>query len=101
YDLTQKKLMRLPQENYKKLNLDNRRHAIFKDNVGKLWIGNTFGLRCYDAKTGNSISIPDGVSGLGKVYVRVIKQDFSGQIWFGTEYNGIFIYNPDNESCTD
>src|SRR5690606_15728280 len=29
------------------------------------------------------------------------KQDFSGQIWFGTEYNGIFIYNPDNESCTD
>lgn len=100
YNIPQNKLFQVSDHVKRKTkNLDNRTQGIFKDNKGTLWIGTTNGLKCYQAATGKPLSLPQSLAMLENVYIRIIRRDFAGRLWFGSESNGIFIYNPEKGDC--
>lgn len=63
----------------------------FMDRDGNLWFGSKGGVTKFDGKTFNSILIP--LSADKKVNVLSIAQDKTGQIWFGTEGEGVYRYD--------
>ncbi len=74
--------------------------ALFEDDEGRLWIGNTSeegGLQIYNKEKDNFTRVlphPDIHLDNGQNNIRAIMQDSSGNIWLGTN-NGILIFNPD------
>ena len=77
-------------------------HAICKDREGSLWSGSAAGLKRFDAKSGKNISIPATVERqLNAPVKRIvsIKEDFNGDIWFGTEDSGLFWYKKSTGEC--
>lgn len=77
--------------------------GIFVDSKGKLWIAdNGAGIFVYD---GNEIlnftdkhSLDEGdIDGSTLHRAFSIAEDFEGNMWFGTVYSGIWMYNPKTE----
>lgn len=100
YDLTKKQLFdfaKFPMENG--IDNGNRPQAIFKDNAGRLWVGTTNELQCYNPVNGHKIALPQAIAHLKNQYIRIIKQDHLKRMWFGSEANGIYVYNPADQSC--
>lgn len=84
-----------------RINNDNRLQAIFKDQRGQLWIGTTSGLFLYNAENGQQLKLPASLALLGNDYIRVIKQDAKNRIWFGSETQGVFVYNSKDQTCVN
>lgn len=100
YDLTKKQLFdfaKFPTENG--IDNGNRPQAIFKDNLSRLWVGTTNELQCYNPVNGHKIALPQAIAHLKNQYIRIIKQDHLKRIWFGSEANGVYVYNPADQSC--
>ena len=100
YSISERKMFQISVNAKKQdINLDNRTQGIFKDDKGFLWVGTTGGLQRYQAITGKPMHLPQSLSALENVYIRVIKRDFLGRLWFGSESNGIFVYDAKKDEC--
>jgi ligand-binding sensor domain-containing protein len=74
-------------------------NVMLVDKKGNLWFTGGIedenyecknGIWCYDGKTYKNYNIKDGV---GKYYVFCMIEDSKGNIWIGTRYNGLYMYN--------
>lgn len=63
--------------------------SICRTTSGKLWIGTTSGLLCYNPQTENF----DRVSELDGVFVYQVKEDKQGNLWLATYSNGLYRQN--------
>ena len=63
--------------------------SICRTTSGKLWIGTTSGLLCYNPLTENF----DRVSELDGVFVYQVKEDKQGNLWLATYSNGLYRQN--------
>lgn len=76
--------------------------SLAEDNLQTIWVGIKQGLKRFDPKTGNIVALPEVLrlnKDLGAAKVIVIKQDVTGDLWFGTENSGIFRYSPRLNNC--
>jgi DNA-binding NtrC family response regulator len=72
-------------------------HAVLslrEDREGRLWIGTSAGVKCYDGRDFKALTREDG---LPCEIVTAIHQDLDGTFWFGTEGGGICRY--DGQIC--
>lgn len=77
--------------------------SLAEDDEQTVWAGINQGLKRFDPKTLAGVALPDVLLGnkeLLTAKVIVIKSDNGGSLWFGTESDGIFIYNSHLNSCT-
>lgn len=90
YDLKDKKFRDdLVPKGFRESNVQ----TLYKDNRGKLWISYKSSLKCIDLVTKKEAPLPDAIAkALSKTpsTIRIIKQDNTGDFWFGTEQNGLF-----------
>lgn len=68
---------------------------ICPDQDGRIWIFSVYGAKCFSPQSGQWIetNISRELSGLS---VKAIAQDDMGRLWFGTDNNGIFIFDKDD-----
>lgn len=80
---------------------DNQVRCVQEDNFKRIWIGTFHGLDCYDPATerwthytryGNLSNT------LSHHSVLSLHKDMQGNIWTGTYYGGVSVFNPDEES---
>ena len=66
---------------------------VFEDQTNLLWLATNKGLVCFDPKT-NDESIFDNAKG-EKIILPVvaIAEDKNGNIWTGTDYNGLWLFD--------
>ncbi|MEP6664604.1 MAG: two-component regulator propeller domain-containing protein, partial [Verrucomicrobiota bacterium] len=55
--------------------------ALFCDHLGRMWIGNEFGLYCWDHERLKRFTAADGFA---PAYVLAITEDDAGTLWLGT-----------------
>lgn len=66
-------------------------HALFEDSSGRLWVGTERGLfRREPAARGGGWTAVTPAAGLTHPFVRVIREEPAGTLWFGTNGGGIF-----------
>jgi len=76
---------------------DNIIHCIYQDSKGWIWMGTTFGAGRFDGYTFKKFDIGTQESDvMGKSLIRTITEDREGNIWIGSENQGIFIYKRDS-----
>lgn len=71
--------------------------SLFVDRNNQIWAGTKTGLRKFDPATGKTVPLPAVFATLNEMprsRILVIRQDFDGNLWFGTEVSGVFSYNP-------
>ncbi len=76
--------------------------TLFKDNRNFIWAGTKHGPAYFDPVSLKVLDLPQALKtniSLMKAKVLVIKQDKTGNIWFGTESSGVFKYNPASNTC--
>ncbi len=61
--------------------------ALFEDHAGKIWVGGENGLGGFDGTNWEFFAAPDG---LPASPVRALAEDLSGNLWIGTEQDGLF-----------
>ncbi len=72
-------------------------HAIFSDSKGQIWVGSNGGLNIYNRALNTFSNVPFH---LGKettdqqVIILSITEAANGQIYVGSNYNGLFVVNP-------
>ena len=72
-------------------------YEIHEDKTGNLWFGSDYGINIYNHNTNNfSALIKDGV--LFDKKTMAIESDNQGFFWISTANDGIFIYNPKDNS---
>lgn len=74
--------------------------TVFQDSRGRIWAGNYLnGLSRYDAATQSfrpvSLALP-GVPGGRVKEVNCIAEDAAGNLWIGTNGEGVCVYNPES-----
>ncbi|MEL7220696.1 MAG: two-component regulator propeller domain-containing protein, partial [Bacteroidota bacterium] len=72
-------------------------HAIYKDSRGQLWVGSDGGLNKYNRSLNCFINIPfhkDNHTTNDQVIILDIIENDQGQIYVGSNYNGLFEVNP-------
>ena len=62
-------------------------YVLFEDHVGKIWAAGENGLGCFDGTNWNFFTVHDGLPASA---VRAIAEDASGNLWLGTERDGLF-----------
>ncbi len=62
-------------------------YVLFEDHSGKIWAGGENGLGSFDGTNWNVFTAHDG---LPTSAVRAIAEDASGNLWLGTERDGLF-----------
>jgi len=62
-------------------------YVLFEDRAGKIWAGGENGLGSFDGTTWNFFTAHDGLPASA---VRAIAEDASGNLWLGTERDGLF-----------
>lgn len=76
---------------------DNRRaDKILEDSREIFWVSVDRDLRCFNPSTGQFVPLPPLLENnqlLRKSYVRSIKEDHTGKVWFATELQGVFVYD--------
>lgn len=65
-------------------------YSIHQQGNGELWFGTSAGIIIYDGKKFSSF---EKNKDIGNFQVWVIKQDKVGNIWIGTVFNGVFMYD--------
>ncbi|MDN5283989.1 MAG: hybrid sensor histidine kinase/response regulator [Mucilaginibacter sp.] len=76
--------------------------ALFEDNKKTIWAGIKQGLKRFDPKNKKVLPLPAMLLAnkeLSAAKIVVIKQDPAGDMWFGTEENGLFRYNAEKNYC--
>jgi ligand-binding sensor domain-containing protein/signal transduction histidine kinase/DNA-binding NarL/FixJ family response regulator len=76
--------------------------SLAEDSQHTIWTGVNQGLKRFDPKSGAIVPLPQAIlenKDLATAKIIVIKQDNNGDLWFGTENNGIFRYNPRLNTC--
>ncbi len=62
-------------------------YVLFEDHSGKIWAGGENGLGSFDGTNWNVFTTHDGLPASA---VRAIAEDASGNLWLGTERDGLF-----------
>jgi len=62
-------------------------YVLFEDRAGKIWAGGENGLGSFDGTNWNFFTTHDGLPASA---VRAIAEDASGNLWLGTERDGLF-----------
>jgi signal transduction histidine kinase/ligand-binding sensor domain-containing protein/DNA-binding response OmpR family regulator len=76
--------------------------SLFADKDHTIWAGIKQGLKRFDPVTGNLLPLPEPLlenRELAVAKITVIKQDNNGDLWFGTEEDGVFRYSIRNNNC--
>ncbi len=74
---------------------------MMQDEMGYLWIATAFGLYRYDGKSFDKYSLtPNNPNGLKSTTIHRVYQDSKGNIWVGTQTNGLHRFNPESQSFT-
>jgi ligand-binding sensor domain-containing protein/signal transduction histidine kinase/AraC-like DNA-binding protein len=76
--------------------------CLFQDDKKIMWTGIKQGLKCFDPKSKKVVPLPEAVRSnqiLLSAKVLVIKQDRDGNMWFGTEEDGLFCYDRKRNVC--
>ena len=78
---------------------DIRSIAVCKVNPHTLWLGTTSGgIERMNTKTGTVEQFGYGyIPGIPKDIISAIDTDYKGNIWIGTNSNGVIVLNPDNK----
>jgi len=63
--------------------------AMFKDRAGRMWIGNEFGLYCWENGRLKNFTAADGFA---PAYVLAITEDEAGTLWLGTAVGELRAY---------
>src|SRR6185312_282956 len=75
---------------------------VFCDSHQRVWAGTASGLDRYDPGTGKFIHYPGDVnnpdSGVTSMLVNSMNEDAQGNIWVGTENDGLIILNPETNA---
>lgn len=74
--------------------------TMFEDNSRKIWVGSKNGVKLFDPKTKKLVALPKSIVNskeLNASKIIVIRQDKSGNLWFGSETSGLFRYEPKND----
>ena len=77
--------------------------SLAEDDKRIMWAGINQGLKRFNPGNGAGVDLPDVLQTnkeLLSAKVVVIKPDRDGSLWFGTESDGVFRYNPRLNSCT-
>jgi len=75
--------------------------SLLEDQKKTMWVGVKQGLKRFDPKTRKILELPDLLKKdqqLSRSKIVVIRQDASGDIWFGTEENGVLRFNEKNNT---
>lgn len=75
----------------------NNSIIIYEDRKGKIWIGGTQGLDCYDPKTdrfSHFTNQPDHPGSISHNDIRGILEDRAGNLWIGTFGGGLNRFDP-------
>ena len=70
---------------------------LFQDKAKRIWVGSKNGVKVFDPKTKRLLPLPRGIANskeLMAAKIIVIKQDLTGNMWFGSETAGLFKYEP-------
>jgi len=76
--------------------------SLAEDDEHTIWAGIKQGLKRFDPKTGAIVPLPQVLlanKDLLTTKIVVIKRDNKGNLWFGTESDGIFKYNAKLNTC--
>ncbi|QEK51726.1 hypothetical protein FYC62_08675 [Pedobacter aquae] len=101
-----KKTLKLEDVDYDSENPSFRTVPIFSlfiDNSNYLWVGTKQGLKKFNPFTGKLVSLPKVFNQTPLLIdskVMVIKQDYTGNLWFGTEVTGVFFYDIKKDKVT-
>ena len=77
--------------------------TLFEDASHQIWVGTKNGVKYFNPTTKKLAIIPSAISScteLMNTKIIVIKQDKSGNLWFGSETNGLFKYDAKNNTVT-
>lgn len=77
----------LSHNSFNTLSPKNELWSMMQDRSGKIWLGTTDGIYCYDGKEFTSFLDDKSILNTGKVHLRwtqCIFEDQSGNIWFGS-----------------
>jgi signal transduction histidine kinase/ligand-binding sensor domain-containing protein/DNA-binding response OmpR family regulator len=76
--------------------------SLFEDAQKTVWVGIKQGLKRFDPQSKKVLPLPEVLKTnqrLAASKIVVIKQDPAGDIWFGTEEDGLFRFNEKNSTC--
>ncbi|MFA9390364.1 MAG: two-component regulator propeller domain-containing protein [Prolixibacteraceae bacterium] len=77
--------------------VNNNVNSIFEDTNNNLWIGTTIGLSIYNREKDNFEVFKD-IGSKQFSYITSFLEDKNGNIWIGSSGDGLFIFNPINDS---
>jgi len=66
---------------------------IFEDTDNNLWVATQSGLDLFNPQTKSFTLIPSPFGPPGND-IKFIQQDFRGNLWLGTSYSGVIVFNP-------
>lgn len=75
--------------------------TMFEDNAKRVWVGSKNGVKLFNPKTRKLLGLPKGIANskeLMAAKIIVIRQDKSGDLWFGSETSGLFRYQPKTDN---
>ncbi|RZK58450.1 MAG: response regulator [Pedobacter sp.] len=74
--------------------------TLFQDRNKKMWVGSKNGVKCFDPKTKRLLKLPNAIANneaFMATKIIVIRQDKKGNMWFGSETSGLFMYDVSQE----
>ena len=77
---------------------DNQVRCVLEDDFKRIWVGTYRGLDCYDPATDEWIHYTrygDSSNTLSHHSILSLHKDMQGNIWVGTYYGGVNVFNPD------
>lgn len=77
--------------------VNNNINALLEDKNHNLWIGTTIGVCIYNREKDN-FSVLKGIGRNRFSYISCLFEDKNGNIWIGSSGQGIYVYNPKNDS---
>lgn len=78
--------------------------SLFQDEHKAVWVGLNFGLAKFDVKSNKVLTLPvvlENDKALMESRILVIRGDNEGNVLFGTEKSGLFIYDIKSNSCVN
>ena len=80
---------------------DMRVLCLHEDKEGRIWVGGASGLLSFDPGSGQFSKVENtAVTNPSGNIITAIKEDRQGNLWLGTEDDGIFLFDPLHRSCT-
>lgn len=80
---------------------DNQIRCILEDDAGDIWFGTFKGLDCYHPKSdtwSHYTEYGDSPNTLSHSSILALYKDRDGNIWAGTYFGGVNVFNPDREN---